>query len=1257
MSAIPTGVPPLPPVPPHATEGSGLQLPGPHPVLAPVNDPRVLPLDRPVTLAGSGPRCRLNLRSSTVSKVHAIFIRDGATVYVRDLASREGVKVDGEAVRECLLAGGEKITIGRFEFIFEAVASSRLPRRAPAGSLQGIEIESRTFLIGRRNTADLVIDHDSVSSAHALLLEYNGRRYLRDLGSRTGVLLNGHRVQWECLKSGDVICVGGEELVYVEAEPLRFEPRMRLSTPTGGVVLGPGGSVEQATFLSENLSDQLSGVSVDDSVSGSVEATAADSAAAIEFESGSVRTASAQDAAGPIGPTAPMGDGAAQPPAVAIVGDDPTTPWGTVAGGVAFDDGTASDTHAGETTEGGERPSEPFSKLGLPVADESGGVERVVSTASEPMTQQAADGPVRSEPTDLKPSPLPFDPLAAYGQPTLSPSTPPADVGLHGPAGAASEAVDAQRTHPAQVANAPGTPAPPDAFESLLAGLDVAPASEPPAASTGEAKATGVSAERFSGFRQAEPEDVRAFAPPPVDVSDGITLELSFDDVETPGEPVTPPRTAVPAEPSARPQEAPAVVPAQDTALSAPPEPSEANSKASTSLLGDSAADHQPPGVATKSAEENTPTATWPVLTAPDSPLVSAGSRLRVTAAGSPGTEALSDQSARSSDSTEGGAGRAAVGGLVAGAGPMSGFGPGSGSGSVLGGGRVTHAGREVDTDVGPLSQATRADVTGEDGREPVARGWVRWVATVIRWLLIGGLVAAAAYGGWSLAAPVTMVSASVRLPPGVTSASVLTAEPVRLRAVARLAEVDPALSPGVLQNQALLQAWADSASVEGGTLILRVVGDREDARRAEALLWAVAFQASRPDVPPETIGAARQEQVVAAEQALAAAEKRLSDTRARLADAEALAGLAAEVRAAEKHRDQVAARLETLRTSQPPTDDAARKTLDAAVASFQSQLEAARSQPSADERLSRFVAAVQRVQEQGQRLMDEILASREEQARRLQSLRRRLDERMRVRQQQAWDNDATLQRLVAEHEATRRRLNEARERNDVTAATDLAGELAYYEGLIKSRRALVGTDRGDERALAELQSIIEEQQRATEADRQRLAEGFESMRQTIVGTLPELAGLPDAEFKLAADLEARLTELQTARANLTEAAAAAAAKHQQTLAQLETELESANAKLVELGQRLEETRTQQPSAHELAELEQRVERARETVRLARQALDAPESAFEATDPEIALVWSDASYRPYVAAGSGFVALLLLSPLLRSRRSLDPDAV
>src|SRR5688572_24508449 len=77
-----------------------------------------IPLHRPVTVIGSRSNARIHLTSSTVSKAHALVVKDGPHVYIRDLASRTHVYVNGEKIRDQNLENGDLIKIGSFTFKF-----------------------------------------------------------------------------------------------------------------------------------------------------------------------------------------------------------------------------------------------------------------------------------------------------------------------------------------------------------------------------------------------------------------------------------------------------------------------------------------------------------------------------------------------------------------------------------------------------------------------------------------------------------------------------------------------------------------------------------------------------------------------------------------------------------------------------------------------------------------------------------------------------------------------------------------------------------------------------------------------------------------------------------------------------------------------------------------------------------------------------------------------------------------------------------
>src|SRR5438445_239307 len=95
------------------------------------------------------------------------------------------------------------------------------PALLPMGALAGkppIPIARPATLVGSRQTANLRLHSSQVSKAHALILSSDSKVYIRDLNSRTKVLVNGNEVRDAELKEGDVIEIGGTDGRYVAAE-------------------------------------------------------------------------------------------------------------------------------------------------------------------------------------------------------------------------------------------------------------------------------------------------------------------------------------------------------------------------------------------------------------------------------------------------------------------------------------------------------------------------------------------------------------------------------------------------------------------------------------------------------------------------------------------------------------------------------------------------------------------------------------------------------------------------------------------------------------------------------------------------------------------------------------------------------------------------------------------------------------------------------------------------------------------------------
>jgi pSer/pThr/pTyr-binding forkhead associated (FHA) protein len=105
-----------------------------------------------------------------------------------------------------------------------ARAVGRFPKPIPGrhlavedgGDVVLVSLDRAVLHLGRSPSADIVLDHVTVSRRHAVLAEEGGRTLLLDDRSRNGVLVNGERVGRAVLQDGDVIHLGEVVLRYVE---------------------------------------------------------------------------------------------------------------------------------------------------------------------------------------------------------------------------------------------------------------------------------------------------------------------------------------------------------------------------------------------------------------------------------------------------------------------------------------------------------------------------------------------------------------------------------------------------------------------------------------------------------------------------------------------------------------------------------------------------------------------------------------------------------------------------------------------------------------------------------------------------------------------------------------------------------------------------------------------------------------------------------------------------------------------------------
>lgn len=91
----------------------------------------------------------------------------------------------------------------------------------PLGGGDPIPLLKTTLLVGRRETADIVLRFPNVSGHHCELSLQDGSWTIKDLRSSNGVKVNGSRVTEQRLRPGDKLSIARHEYEIV-FDPLRL---------------------------------------------------------------------------------------------------------------------------------------------------------------------------------------------------------------------------------------------------------------------------------------------------------------------------------------------------------------------------------------------------------------------------------------------------------------------------------------------------------------------------------------------------------------------------------------------------------------------------------------------------------------------------------------------------------------------------------------------------------------------------------------------------------------------------------------------------------------------------------------------------------------------------------------------------------------------------------------------------------------------------------------------------------------------------
>ena len=193
----------------------------------------VIPLARPTTRIGRRPENDIVIDHPAISGAHLEISFAQGAAQVRDLGSRNGSSLDGQALAPDQFASmrpDSMIVIAavlqlRLELIevgdasvkvvtpvaLRFQASPGLEIRGQDGSLQRIVLGDRTVQLGRTPDNDIVIPEAVVSGHHAEIVPQPvGGHAIVDLNSRNGLTVEGQRIQQLRLQPDVIITIAGQ---------------------------------------------------------------------------------------------------------------------------------------------------------------------------------------------------------------------------------------------------------------------------------------------------------------------------------------------------------------------------------------------------------------------------------------------------------------------------------------------------------------------------------------------------------------------------------------------------------------------------------------------------------------------------------------------------------------------------------------------------------------------------------------------------------------------------------------------------------------------------------------------------------------------------------------------------------------------------------------------------------------------------------------------------------------------------------------
>lgn len=156
------------------------------------------------------------------------------------------------------------------------------------GTRREAQLQPGTYLVGRDENATLRIPMKSVSRSHCELSVEDDRVSVKDLGSTNGTMVNGQRVEQTALSAGDVITIGGVQIVLqIDGKPERVErpePDLNLDLDLDETPPGALSTPKKKPIISDDRSDDSSMMGKSDVTRGTGDPADSDGSSAFDFD-------------------------------------------------------------------------------------------------------------------------------------------------------------------------------------------------------------------------------------------------------------------------------------------------------------------------------------------------------------------------------------------------------------------------------------------------------------------------------------------------------------------------------------------------------------------------------------------------------------------------------------------------------------------------------------------------------------------------------------------------------------------------------------------------------------------------------------------------------------------------------------------------------------------------------------------------------------------------------------------------------------